>query len=466
MKISTLLLRHRNLWLRCLVLSSSSLLVACPSKSDKPATEGIASYEVAGDISKKAEQVHAIFDDETELSFAKLSPEGKLKPGQRVSLSLYWKAPPKISEGDYRLFTHIIDKNGKRILNIDSAGPLRQIEAEQALLGPSHWAPNKQYIDKLEFDLPENIHAGDYQIIAGIYRGDKRRAIKMGPATKDSAVIAASFSIDQGKAIVLNRQIPTLRSNRLPKGSTIKIDGKLTESEWASAADTGPFVNVATGGAAPSNSVQGSAKILWDEQYLYVAFDVNDRDVRGGFPKDAIDPHLWTKDTVEIMLDPDGDGDNRHYYEIQINPQNLVFDSHFDRYNLPRGGPDGPFGHQDWSAKLISTVQISGSIDDDSDQDSGYVVEAKIPWKSFERAQNTPPKLGDTWRINFYAMKNNGGVAWSPILGEGNFHKSSRFGRVTFADKDWIDPKTKAESSTDPKETENPKVAPKESDKP
>ena len=27
--------------------------------------------------------------------------------------------------------------------------------------------------------------------------------------------------------------------------------------------------------------------------------------------------------------------------------------------------------------------------------------------------------------MNFYAMENNGGTAWSPILGQGNFHKAS-----------------------------------------
>jgi hypothetical protein len=32
--------------------------------------------------------------------------------------------------------------------------------------------------------------------------------------------------------------------------------------------------------------------------------------------------------------------------------------------------------------------------------------------------------------MNFYAMKNNGGTAWSPILGQGNFHRATRFGRV------------------------------------
>jgi hypothetical protein len=132
------------------------------------------------------------------------------------------------------------------------------------------------------------------------------------------------------------------------------------------------------------------------------------------------------------MVDPDGDGDNRDYYEIQINPQNLVFDSQFDGYNQPKVEPSGPFGHQDWSAKLKSAVTVNGTLDKSDDKDDGYVVEAMIPWKSFSKAKTVPPSPGDTWRINFYAMQDNGGVAWSAILGQGNFHKASRFGRVTW----------------------------------
>ena len=105
---------------------------------------------------------------------------------------------------------------------------------------------------------------------------------------------------------------------------------------------------------------KGHARLAYDETHLYVAFEVHDRTLRGGFAADAVDPHLWTRDTVELMIDPDGDGDNRDYYEIQINPQNLVFDSHFERYNQPRGGPQGPFGHQDWSAELDSAVVLRG----------------------------------------------------------------------------------------------------------
>jgi hypothetical protein len=147
------------------------------------------------------------------------------------------------------------------------------------------------------------------------------------------------------------------------------------------------------------------------------------------------------------MVDPDGDGDNRDYYEIQINPQNLVFDSRFDAYNSPKVEPNGPFGHQEWSAKLASAVAIQGSLDQDQDQDQGYTIEARIPWKSFDRAQHAPPRVGDEWRMNFYAMQNNGGVSWSAILGQGNFHKASRFGRVLWAAPGWLAPGSRPTTS-------------------
>lgn len=216
----------------------------------------------------------------------------------------------------------------------------------------------------------------------------------------------------------------------LAAGETITIDGVLDEPAWSKAASTGPFVDVSRGYPNPAIPVQGSARITWDQRFLYVGFEVGDKHVRGGFPPDAKDPHLWERDTVEIMIDPDGDGDNKDYYEIQINPQNLVFDTQYDDYNRPNGNGRGPFGHEAWSAGLTSAVKVKGTLDDEGDQDQGYTVEAQIPWASFTKAQTSPPAPGSTWRMNFYAMQDNGGVAWSPILGKGNFHRASRFGRV------------------------------------
>jgi hypothetical protein len=67
-------------------------------------------------------------------------------------------------------------------------------------------------------------------------------------------------------------------------------------------------------------------------------------------------------------------------------------------------------------------------------------VEIAIPWKSFDKAAKAPPALGDSWRLNFYAMEDNGGEAWSPILGQGNFHRASRFGKITWVAKGWTPP--------------------------
>ncbi len=248
------------------------------------------------------------------------------------------------------------------------------------------------------------------------------------PSPSPSPTAAASPPATRAKPALPS--VPSLDVPRVPAGQRVELDGVLAEPAWSAAATTGKFVDVSTGKPKASSPVQGEAWLLWDDDALYVAFTVGDRDVVGGFDVSETDPHLWTRDTVELMIDPDGDGDNRDYYEIQISPQNLVFDSRFDSYNRPRPTSRGPFGHEDWSANLKSAVRVDGTLDERGDKDAGYTVEARIPWVSFARAEHAPPRSGDEWRVNLYAMQNNGGVAWSPIFGQGNFHKAERFGRV------------------------------------
>ena len=95
---------------------------------------------------------------------------------------------------------------------------------------------------------------------------------------------------------------------------------------------------------------------------------------------------------------------------------------------MPAGPPVG--GEHSLNARGVVVAPIVRL--DDAREDDGYVVEMAIPWASFSKAIHTPPRQNDVWRMNFYAMQNNGGVAWSPILGQGNFHKAARFGRVRF----------------------------------
>jgi hypothetical protein len=284
--------------------------------------------------------------------------------------------------------------------------------------------------------VPDDVKTADFAITTGIWKGDARLKVVSGPADAENRGIVVRMKTGVENKPVQHTELPQVRAMKLAKNVKINIDGKLDDEAWKTAVVTRPFVDVGTGNANTAFPVNGTVKLAWDDTSMYLGFQVEDPDIIGGFPKDAKDPHLWNKDTVEIMADPDGDGDNNDYYEIQINPQNLVFDTQYDGYNVPKTDPDGPFGHQDWSAKLKSAVVVDGTLDKPGDKDKGYTVEVAIPWSSFTKAKNHPPKAGDEWRMNFYAMKNNSGVAWSPILGQGNFHKASRFGRVVWASAD------------------------------
>ncbi len=376
------------------------------------------------------------FENKIHLVGYKLDP-ATAGPGTDVKITMYWRCDEKLDDG-WNLFTHVIDSNGERVLNIDNVGPLREVKEAHQALWPSAWEKGKVYVDEQSFRVPDEMKTADFAIATGIWKGDARLKIVSGPADSENRgiVVRVKTGVENKPAASPHTEVPHIRANKLAKGDKINIDGKLDDAAWKTATVTGPFVDVGTGNSNTSFPVNASAKVAWDDANMYVGFVVEDPDVIGGFPKDAKDPHLWTKDTVEIMIDPDGDGDNADYYEIQVNPQNLVFDTQYDQYNSPKTEPGGPFGHQEWSAKLKSAVVVDGTIDKPGDKDKGYTVEIAIPWSSFTKAKTHPPTPGDTWRMNFYAMKNNSGVAFSPILGQGNFHKASRFGRITWATAD------------------------------
>lgn len=400
------------------------------SKSDKVNKEALKQYILESAPKDIPHAINAVFEGKAELLGYRMTPEKKAKPGTEIKLTMYWKCLEDLPDG-WNLFTHVLDAKGGRVLNIDNVGPIRQWTDNRQALAPSVWKKGKVYIDEQTFKLPDKLNTHELTVVTGIWKGQARLKITSGPHDKENRAIVAHLSTGVSKKPKPVVGIKTLRVDKLAKDAKIKIDGKLDDDGWKKAAATGPFVDVGSGQRNAAFPVQGSAKLTWDDDNLYVGFQVQSKTIVGGFPKNAKDPHLWEKDTVEIMIDPDGDGDNKDYYEIQINPQNLVFDTQYDAYNRPKDDTKNVFGHMDWSAKLESAVVVDGEIDKPNIS-KGYVVEAKIPWASFSKAKTTPPKPGDRWRMNFYAMKKNSGVAWSPILGKGNFHRASRFGRVLF----------------------------------
>ncbi|MEO8797795.1 MAG: carbohydrate-binding family 9-like protein [Polyangiaceae bacterium] len=387
------------------------------------------------------------FENKVHIIGYKVEPE-TAKPGTDVKLTYYWRCDDTLDEG-WKLFTHVKDDVSDRMDNLDNNGPIRELKNDKQVLGPDKWEKGKYYTDEQTYKMPDWVKGPELAVMVGIWKGGARLRIIQGPNDGDNQAIVLKVKTGLVPEEHTKNDVPTLNVMKLDPGQKIVIDGKDDDEAWKAAVSTGPFVDVGTGKPNASFPVNASAKLAWDDTNLYVLFNVTDPDVIGGFvdPKtDKADytvtgqPKDWTKETVEMMVDPDGDGDNKDYYELQINPQNKIFHSQFDSYNQPKTDPNGPFGHEDWDPKLKSAVTVQGTLDKSGDKDTGYIVEAAIPWTAYAKAKNHPPAPGDTWRVNFYAMKNNNGVAWSPIMGKGNFHFAPRFGKITWVTKDMSKP--------------------------
>ena len=382
------------------------------------------------------------FENKVRVIGYKVSPE-TAGPGTEVKITYFWQADGPVEAG-WKLFTHVHEAKTDKYDNLDWNGVIREQKGDSQLLGPDKWEKGKVYVDEQTYRIPEWVTQPELEMMVGVWKDNARLRVVNGPNDGENRAIVVRVKTGLSGAEAPktgNREAtPSLRATRLAATDAVTIDGKADEAFWAGAATTGPFVDVGTGAEGGPFPVSGSARIAYNDEKLFVFVNVKSAKIHGGFDKTKNpgwftvtgQPKLWTRDTAELMIDPDGDGDNKNYFEIQVNPENKIFKSRFDEYNAPKGGDNGPFGHEDWDAKIESKVVVHGTVDKDDDTDEGYDVELAIPWASFTGSDNAPPKAGTAWRMNAYAMKDNGGTAWSPILGQGNFHKASRFGTVSF----------------------------------
>ena len=374
------------------------------------------------------------FENKVHLIGYKVDPE-VARPNTDIKVTWYWRCDDTLDDG-WRLFTHIADESQGKTDNADNAGPLRENRDDKQLLGPSRWERGKYYIDEQPYHVPDWVKGPELTFYIGIWKGSARLHIVSGPNDGENRAIAAKVKTG------LNAPPPQELHSALPEATVgpklaandkITIDGKADEAAWKGAAVLGPFVDAGTGAPNTTFPANGKVRLLWDDQNLYVFAEITEKDVVGDFDEKAKkdgewtvkgQPKLWTKDALEMMIDPGPAGDNKGYFEIQVNPQNKVFHAQFDDFRTPSTEPNGPFGHEDWDPKLKSAVVVH--------KNQGYDVEVAIPWTAFAKnPAKAPPADGDVWRMNFYAMKSNNAVAWSAPMGQG-FHRAARFGKVHF----------------------------------
>ena len=190
----------------------------------------------------------------------------------------------------------------------------------------------------------------------------------------------------------------------------ISIDGLLGDAAWADAPWTADFVDI-QGSAKPAPRFRTRAKLLWDDDYLYIAAELQE-------------PHVWATltqhDSVifqdpdfEVFIDPDGD--THAYYEFEMNALNTSWDLFLDKPYMDQGKPDNA-----WDIPGLKTaVHVNGTLNNPADTDQGWTVEIAFPWKVLaEHARHLgPPTEGEQWRIDFSR------VEWQITTSSGAYKK-------------------------------------------
>ena len=207
------------------------------------------------------------------------------------------------------------------------------------------------------------------------------------------------------------------------RSGPIQIDGVLAEAAWDRAERAGPFVRSLDGKPC---TVQTVARLLWDDDDLYVALQSEDPDISTPFSKD--DEPLYRSNVVEIFLNPSGD--LRRYQEIELAPSNALFDASFTGR---RQGMD-----LSWSSRARHAVHLDGTLNDSRDVDRGWTAELAIPFAALTGMPRSRPQRGDRWRFNLYRLRQGPGQpgegqAYSPPL-VGDFHALDRFATLRFDD--------------------------------
>lgn len=222
---------------------------------------------------------------------------------------------------------------------------------------------------------------------------------------------------------------------------SLNIDGKLNESGWEKASWTEPFLDI-EGEAEAKPRFDTRAKMLWDEQYFYIAAELEE-------------PHLWAtleerdaiifhENNFEVFIDPNGDTHN--YYELEVNALGTYWD-----LMLTKPYRDDGRAIDAWDIRgLKAGIDLRGTLNNPSDRDAGWTVELAIPWEVLEEAapEGRPPKDGALWRVNFsrvqWQIKSQNGEyvkqsdaednwSWSP-QGLINMHYPEMWGYVLFSD--------------------------------
>jgi len=190
----------------------------------------------------------------------------------------------------------------------------------------------------------------------------------------------------------------------------IQVDGRIDEGVWRRTPFTDLFVDI-EGDKKPRPRFATRAKMLWDDQYFYVAAEMEEPHVWATLTRH--DSVIFQDNDFEVFIDPNGD--TMEYYEFEINALNTGWDLFLNKPYRHGGKADNG-----WEIPGLRTaVHVQGTLNDASDRDEGWTVEMAFPWKALAEfaRKPAPPHPSDEWRVNFSR------VEWRHRVKDGKYEK-------------------------------------------
>lgn len=243
-------------------------------------------------------------------------------------------------------------------------------------------------------------------------------------------------------AAIFSLTVSSLRANDSPvktehealyTQSAVAIDGKLDEPVWKQAKVYPMHLAVRPiegGGEIPKLTEGAKVQLAWDDEYLYLAADLEDADVVAEADEDNAH-HYRTGDVLELFLRPPG---KLCYWELYGAPngrQSTFFYPSKGRVFMPSSVISG--------MGMKTAVVVRGTLNDPSDRDQGWTLEMAVPLKELAAKGGVVSADSLPWQIlvsrynySAYHEFNGGELSATSEEPSSSFHDFRHWGTLRF----------------------------------
>ncbi len=341
------------------------------------------------------------------------------KKGGQLDLTMYFRVDEPV-HGDWKIFVHF-EAAGKRRQPFDHYGI-------GGLYPVGSWKKGEIIKDTVNIQIPGDWPADvQSQILVGFFdwgawsKAGQDRRLKVANAgtaksLPDDRIVLTTLDIAGGGAPAGGAALarpprgdePAAVYSVAQAASAPVIDGKFDDAIWSSAPGLARFRQ--PDGQPLDAGLATSAKLAWDKDNLYFMATTRDSEIKNEHA--ANDSTLWEGDVIELFLAlPGKDGE---YVELQFAPNNARFDAHFTGHRTPEWPEAAKF-----ESGVKHAVVVNGSVNADGAPDTGWQVEAAIPWKGL--GLDGAPAAGTKIAANVYRIDSKGPHdlkfmgTWAPV---------------------------------------------------